>query len=77
MPRYYFHVRDSAYRPDREGTELPGITAARSEAARLVGELLRDHQGRSWNGFQWEIQVTDETASTLLTLQITAVDTSA
>ena len=77
MPRYYFRIKDSAYRPDREGIELPGIAAARSEAARLVGELLRDHQGRSWDGFQWEIQVTDEAASPLLTLQITAVDTSA
>ena len=76
MPRYYFHVKDSAYRPDREGTELPNIAAARREAAQLVGDLLRDHQGRSWNGFQWEIQVTDEAASTLLTLRITAVDTS-
>jgi hypothetical protein len=42
MPRYYFHVEDHHTDIDEVGTELPDLEAARSEAVRAAGEILRD-----------------------------------
>ena len=44
MPRYYFHSEDGRRFPDEEGTELPSDDAARLEAVRVLGELLRGHE---------------------------------
>jgi hypothetical protein len=35
---------------DSEGTELRDIYAAQEEALRLSGELLREMDGKFWNG---------------------------
>jgi hypothetical protein len=43
MPRYYFDLRDDrGLFPDDEGVELPGIDAAREEAAHSLADMLRD-----------------------------------
>jgi len=43
MARYYFHSRLGDFlAEDSEGTELPGIGAARQEAATILAELVRD-----------------------------------
>jgi hypothetical protein len=42
MPRYFFHMRDGSTVLDAEGTELPDLKAARDEAIRACGEMLRD-----------------------------------
>jgi hypothetical protein len=55
MPRYYFHVKDGHTSPDREGTELPDLNAARRSAVALSGEILKDGVGDSlWKGEPWE-----------------------
>jgi hypothetical protein len=59
MPRYLFHVHDSASIIDDEGTELPDLEAARVEAVRLSGEMLRDHAEQFWGGDEWKLEVTD------------------
>ncbi|WP_408639606.1 DUF6894 family protein [Roseomonas populi] len=74
MPRYFFHVHDGQYLPDREGTDLPDLTGARLNAVLYTGELLsRDTEG-FWNGELWHMDVTDEVGVILFTLDIVATD---
>jgi hypothetical protein len=43
MPRFHFHLRAlGMINRDLEGTELPDLTAARSHAAVVTGELMRN-----------------------------------
>jgi hypothetical protein len=59
MPRYYFHVEDDHTEIDEVGTELPDLEAARSEAVRAAGEILRDGAAKSlWTGKPWRMWVT-------------------
>ncbi|MBD2750358.1 hypothetical protein IC232_27235 [Microvirga sp. BT688] len=72
MPRYFFHVTDGYSARDDEGTELPDIYTAQSQAIRTSGELLRDMGGEFWNGTEWKLEVADEHAQILLTLRFSA-----
>jgi hypothetical protein len=74
MPRYFFDVADSAKVPDEVGTELPGLQAARIEAARLAGRLLADQPEMFWSGEEWQVAVRDETGLVLFTVNFTATD---
>jgi uncharacterized protein DUF6894 len=52
MPRFHFHLRArGTIDRDREGTELPDLTAARSYAAMVTEELMRNSGGatRHWS----------------------------
>ena len=71
MPRYFFHVRDGRDIPDNVGTELPSLEAARVEAVRSSGEMLRDIKGSTefWSGDDWVMNVTDEAGKPVLTLR--------
>jgi hypothetical protein len=61
MPRYYFNLKDGRVSLDDEGTELADIKAARQEAVRFSGEVLRDGAGDSlWEGEPWRLWVTDQ-----------------
>lgn len=42
MPRYFFTLRDHVVETDDEGVELADAHAARIEAIRYAGEVLRD-----------------------------------
>ncbi len=43
MPRYFFDIHDGArFTADETGVELDGIEAARQEASRALGELVRE-----------------------------------
>jgi len=46
MPRYYFNLKDGRESLDDVGSEFPDIHAARREAVRYSGEVLRDGGGR-------------------------------
>jgi hypothetical protein len=74
MPRYFFHVHDGVDRPDPVGTELPDIKAARSEAIRTAGELLRDLDGNLEPNTVWEMNVVDETGRRLLKYRFSATE---
>ena len=75
MPRYFFHVLDGRALLDREGTELPNLASARSEAVRTAGEILSEMDG-SWTGTAWRMSVADEEGIVLLTLDFMATDKS-
>ena len=48
MPRYHFDLRaDGITIPDHEGLELLDEAAAREEAARAAGEMMRERSARS------------------------------
>jgi hypothetical protein len=72
MPRYYFHVRDGVAFNDDVGTELPDEDAARAEAVRSSGEMLRDVGGRFWNSDEWLMSVVDESGAHVCGLRFSA-----
>jgi hypothetical protein len=78
MPRYYFHLKDGRLSLDDYGIDLPDLGAARKEAVRYSGEVLRDGAHTTlWNGEPWNLWVTDQPAGegrTLFTLTFAAVD---
>ena len=70
MPRYFFNVDGEP--PDSEGLELPDSDAARAEAIRAAGEMLRDIDG-AFDGGEWVMRVTEGDLP-ILTLQFRAVE---
>jgi hypothetical protein len=71
MSRYFFHVDDGAHLPDLTGAELPDLAAARAEAVRSAGSMLRDEDDESAFGraSAWQMNVTDEADLLLFTLR--------
>jgi hypothetical protein len=74
MPRYFFHVQDGRAIPDTDGTMLPDIDAAREEAVRLSGGLLKDHAKEFWSSQPWLMEVQDQAEALLFTLRFSATD---
>lgn len=50
MPRFYFDITDNKIEVDEYGVELEGLNAARIEAVRLSGEVLKHGPDRFWCG---------------------------
>ena len=57
MPKFFFSI--DGEQPDILGVELPDAHAARSEAIRAAGEILRDIDG-AFKGREWVMRVDDE-----------------
>jgi hypothetical protein len=74
MARYHFHIRDRQSLPDTVGIEMADLVAARVEAVRLSGEMLKWHAETFWNDGEWSLEVTDHTGLTLFTLYFLAVE---
>ena len=72
MPRYFFNVYDGHSKLDTNGTELPEIYTAQSEAIRRSGEILRELGGKFWNGTEWKLEVTDANGTVLFVLNFSA-----
>lgn len=66
MPKFFFHI--GGERPDTAGVELPDRAAARGEAIRTAGEILRDLDG-AFSGRQWTMTVEDEEGGMVLELR--------
>ncbi|MFT8246625.1 DUF6894 family protein [Roseomonas sp. BN140053] len=77
MPLYYFHTQDNQTLPDRAGTELPDLTAAKVEAVRLAAKTLTQHAETFWTEGEWTLQVTDHTGLTLFVLTFLATEAPA
>ena len=60
--------------PGLEGTLLPGLAEARSQAIVTAGEILKSEGLRFWNGSEWRMKVTDEVGTSVLTLKFSADD---
>ena len=74
MPRYFFHIFDGEPEPDLEGTELPDIYVAQSEAIRMSGQIMQDLGARFWNGDNWRLEVTDADGRKLFIIHFSAED---
>jgi hypothetical protein len=79
VSRYHFHVVDGSAQVDEEGTELADVNAAKAEAVRLAGEVLRDTaHGDIWALEEWKLVVNDspspESDRTYFTLTLSATD---
>ena len=75
MPRYFFHVTDGKSYPDTEGTELPDLDAARAEAFRTLGDILKHKD--TWKSGEWQIDIADAEGQGLLKLMLTLRETAA
>jgi hypothetical protein len=82
MSRYFFHTEGMDLNVDEEGTELPTFEAARAEAMRTAGQIMREAGlfGRS-DDFRsdkvWRLWVTDEaggSGETYLTIHVLVQD---
>lgn len=69
MDRFFFHIDYGQHFRDSEGTAFPDLRAARGEAVRLLGELLRDEGDEFWTKPNVKVTVTDATGLVLWTLE--------
>jgi hypothetical protein len=69
VPRYFFHLNDGDDHPDVEGTEFDGPTEARAQAVVALGEMLRDIDGKFWDGEEWRMTVVDWQGRTVAVLR--------
>lgn len=74
MPKYFFHVVNSRFIPDTEGTECATAEEVRTQAVKAAGDMLRDMGLEIWTTNRWYMFVTDETNRTLLELAFDAED---
>lgn len=72
MPLFFFDVSDETEIEDDDGIELEGLSAARIEAVRLAGELLRHYPDRFWSVGDWSCTVRDEDRRVLFVLNFSA-----
>ncbi len=72
MPRFFFNVYDDAPIPDSDGTDLPDIYVAQSEAIRMSGEVMRDLGSRFWDGAKWRLEMTDAEGRVLFIVRFSA-----
>ena len=74
MPRYFFHSADGARNWDEAGAELANDDAARIEAIRLTGAILKDEPDVLRHGHDFRVEVTDSRKRLLFTIITLAVD---
>jgi hypothetical protein len=75
MPRYFFHVQDSSTVLDNEGLELPNLDAAREEAIRACGEIVRELPEALKKGDPFRLWLTDDPdgrGRTIFTVKVAA-----
>ena len=77
MFRYFFHTSDGRSLFDREGMEFDSATAAKIEAVRMMGEVLKDQATEFWDTQALKLIVTDETGLILFVLDLSAVEAPA
>jgi hypothetical protein len=77
VSKFYFAVRTDTHVLHADSVELQGLDQARVEAARRVGELLKEHAAELWVDEEWHMDVTDETGLILFVITISAHKTSA
>ncbi len=75
MPRYFFDLHDGASYIDRDGIELPDFKAAKVEAGRRAGTILKGAPHQLWDGDEWSVDVRDESGHVLFVMRVLATET--
>ena len=56
-----------------EAAELRNTDEARQEAARRIGQLLKDHATKLWADEEWHMDVTDNVGLILFAITVSAM----
>lgn len=70
MPRYYFHTLDGKVAIDTDGTDLPGLTEAKREAAHMLGVMLCRQADEIIQDRMLTVEVTDRSSRALFRLDM-------
>ena len=71
---FFFNLSGAVYDPGVEGYELTSKSAARIEAVKFAGELLRDRPDALWDGEELRVEVTDKNRRALFTIIVHGED---
>jgi hypothetical protein len=71
MPHYFFDLIDGQPLMDRTGQQLPDLLAARDEAARILGETVRDDFPGDGSSRQLLVQIRNEAGEIVLKVSLT------
>lgn len=77
MARYFFHTEDGRSVLDKEGMEFGSPTEAKTEAVRMMGEVLKDVSTEFWDTQALKLIVTDEQGLILFGLDLSAIEAPA
>ena len=70
MPRFHFNVVDGRDPTDTEGMDFPDVAAARVEAVRLAGGMLKGDPVRMGRSVDWHVLVTDVAGLMLVRIDV-------
>ena len=73
MPRYHFNIRNGIERPDKEGTALPSLEAARRVALDRIRAVMDIEGGGALSDGDGQVQVTNEVGLVLFTLILSMI----
>lgn len=73
LPRYFFHVHNSIYSADDDGTELKDDETACQEAIRVTGTLLAQQKPKAPIGHDWGMVVVGPDERVICTVDV-AID---
>lgn len=74
MIRYFFHTENGRSWFDAEGMAFGDLAAAKLEAVRLMGDLLRDNAHDFWNDGTLRLTVTDQGGQIAFVLDLKATE---
>lgn len=74
MSQYFFHTYDGRNIYDHEGADLADLATARTQAVKLMGELLQDQPNDIWANRALSLTVTDEDQLVLFTIDVVVTD---
>lgn len=70
MPRYFFNTENGEVVCDAGGEVLPDETAAKREAVKLMGAILRDRPDDFLERNRWRMLVADAERGDLFTVEV-------
>jgi hypothetical protein len=73
----FFNLAGAVFDPDQAGLEMACLADARIEAARFMGEVIRDKPDIVWAGEEVRVEVTDADQLVLFTIITVGVDSAA
>jgi hypothetical protein len=77
VSKFYFAVRTDTHVLLADSVELQGMNEVRVEAAKRVGDLLKEHAAEFWTDEDWQMDVTNEAGLILFVINVSAHKTSA